>query len=185
MIGINDIKIGKVILMDGQPHKVLSREHSKMGRMGAVLRTKLKNLVTGAMFDKTFQGADKVKEATIERNKAQYLYNDGDNFTFMDVESFEQFSLGADIMTDATTYLTEGLSVVILTYDDTPIDIELPIKVALRVTDAPPSIKGNTSSGGDKVVTVETGAQFTTPLFVNVDDIILINTERNEYAGKE
>ncbi len=185
MIGINDIKLGKVILIDGQPHKVLSREHSKMGRMGAVLRTKLKNLVTGAMFDKTFQGADKVKEATIERRKAQYLYSDSDNYTFMDLESFDQFALSTQTIGESTKYLTENMEVIIRTFDDSPIDIELPIKVALRVTVAPPNIKGDTVGGGSKIVTVETDAQFTVPLFIKVDDIITINTERGEYSGKE
>jgi elongation factor P len=185
MLSISDIKTGRIILLDGQPHKVLTHEHSKMGRMGAVLRTKLHNLVTGAMFDKTFQGADKVEEASVTRNSAQFLYSDGDGLTFMNMKTYEQFTLPQEMVGDAIQYLTEGLDVTVFTFNDAPIGIELPVKVALEVTDAPPSIKGNTSSGGDKVVTVATGAKITTPLFVNVGDVILVNTERGEYAGKQ
>lgn len=185
MLTLSDIKIGRLILLDGQPHRVLSSEHSKMGRMGAVLRTKLVNLVTGAMFDKTFQGADKVDEATIAHRKAQYLYRDGDNFAFMDLESYEQFELGKNMVGDAVRYLTDGMEVSLAFFGESPIALELPIKVELIVTDAPPSVKGNTASGGDKVVTVQTGATFTTPLFIEIGDTIIVNTERGDYVGKK
>ncbi len=185
MIGISDIKSGMIIAIDGQPHKVLSSEHSKMGRMGAVLRTKLRNLITGAVFDKTFQGADKVAEATVTTQPAQYLYSDDTGYTFMDMTTYEQFTLDGALLENATAYLTEGMEVTVALFEGTPIDIRLPVKVALKVTDAPPSIKGNTSSGGSKVVTVETGAQFQTPLFVTVGDTIIINTEKGTYVGKE
>ncbi len=185
MIGLSDIKPGKIILLDGAPHKVLSSEHSKIGRMGAVLRTKLKNLATGAMFDKTFQGADKVEEATVVKNTAQYLYRDGNEFVFMDMESFEQFSLDADTVGEAVKYLTEGLEITIGSFEGRPLMLELPVKVKLKVTEAPPNIKGDTSSGGDKVVTVETGAKITVPLFINTGDTIIVNTEKGTYAGKE
>ena len=185
MIGISDIKTGKIIILDEQPHKVLSHEHSKMGRMGAVLRTKLKNLATGAIFDKTFQGNDKVAEATVEKTSAQYLYREGAEFVFMNMDNFEQFSLDAEVIGEAEKYLTEGLEVTIGSFESRPLMIELPVKVKLKVTEAPPSIKGDTSSGGDKVVTVETGAQITVPLFVKAGDTIIVNTEKGTYAGKE
>ncbi len=185
MLNLSDIKAGKLILLDGEPHKVLTNEHSKMGRMGAVMRTKLKNLITGAVFDKTFQGADKVDEASVTTTKAQYLYREGNEFVFMDTATYEQFSLDARVVGDATAYLTEGLEVSIMIFNDQPIDLRLPAKVTLTVTEAPPSIKGNTSSGGDKLVTVETGVKITTPLFVEAGDKIVVNTDRGTYVSKE
>ncbi len=185
MLGISDIKVGTLILLDGAPHKVISSEHSKMGRMGAVLRTKLHNLVTGAVFDKTFQGADKVEEATITTQTAQYLYADGSAHAFMDMETFEQFTIDEATLGDAVRYLTEGMEVTIALFDGTPIDVRLPVKVSLQVTEAPPSIKGNTANGGTKTVTVHTGAQFQTPLFISVGDTIIVNTEKGTYVGKE
>lgn len=185
MLNLSEIKAGKLILVDGEPHKVLTNEHSKTGRMGAVMRTKLKNLVTGAVFDKTFQGSDKVDEATVDTAKAQYLYREDNEFAFMDVNTYEQFSLDTEVIGDARLYLTEGLEVSIMTFDERPIDLRLPTKVTLEVTEAPPSIKGNTSSGGDKVVTLATGAKVTTPLFIEVDDKVIVNTERGEYVSKE
>lgn len=185
MLSLSDIKASKIILIEDEPHKVMTNEHSKMGRMGAVMRTKLKNLITGAVFDKTFQGADKIKEASIETQKAQYLYREDNAFIFMDITSYEQFSLDADVIADAIKYLTEGLEVSIMTFDERPIDLRLPAKVTLTVTDAPPSIKGNTSSGGDKLVTVETGTKITTPLFVSVGDRIIVNTDKGVYVSKE
>ncbi len=185
MLSLSDIKAGKIILIDDEPHKIMTNEHSKMGRMGAVMRTKLKNLITGAVFDKTFQGADKVKEASVDMQKVQYLYKDDNAYTFMDTASYEQFSLDADVVANAADFLTEGLEVTLMTFNDRPIDLRLPVKVTLAVTDAPPSIKGNTSSGGNKVVTVETGAHIQAPLFVSVGDRIIINTDKGTYTGKE
>jgi elongation factor P len=184
MLNISDIKTGKKIVVDGEPFVVTYSEHSKMGRAGAVLRTKLKHLATGAMIDKTFQGADKVKEADISKSKAQYLYHENDQYHFMDNDTYDQFALGEAALGDAPKYLIEGMEVTMLNYNGTPINIELPVKVTLTVTEAPPGLKGDTQSGGDKRVTVETGAQITTPLFVNVGDKIIINTERGDYVSK-
>ncbi len=185
MLNISDIKTGKKIVLDGEPFAVTYSEHSKMGRAGAVLRTKLRNMATGAVIDKTFQGADKVKEADISKSTAQFLYADGDDYHFMDDATYEQFILGANAIGDTHLYLTEGLPVTMLNYNGAPITIELPIKVTLAVTDAPPGIKGDTrSGGGGKVVTLETGATVSAPLFINVGDRIIINTERGEYVSK-
>lgn len=185
MLSLSHIKAGKNIILDDQPYLVLTNEHSKMGRAGAVMRTKLKNLLTGSVIDKTFQGADKVEEAELEKGKAQYLYKEGDNLMFMNMEDYEQFSLPSEVLEHTLSFLLEGTEVQVLRFDDQPINVELPIKVTLTVTDAPPNIKGDTASGGDKLVTVETGAQITTPLFVKVGDKIIINTETGMYAGRE
>ncbi|MFC1638615.1 elongation factor P [Patescibacteria group bacterium] len=184
MLGISDIKSGKCIVLDGEPYRVLYEEHSKTGRAGAVLRTKLKNLITGAALEKTFQGAEKVEEADVSRTKAQYLYVEGDEYAFMDNESYEQFNLNKEVLEDVIGYLIEGTEVTILNFNDNPINIELPIKMNLKVVDAPPGIKGDTASGGDKLVTLETGLKVTVPLFINNDDIIVVNTEKGEYVSR-
>lgn len=184
MLNISKIKSGKNIVLEGEPFKVLWDEHSKMGRAGAVLRTKLKNLMTGAVIEKTFQGADKVEEADIEKTYAQYLYLDNDGFAFMDSTNYEQFSLSKKVIGDFSDYLVEGVEVNIINFNGNPINIELPAKVELTVTYAPPGIKGDTASSGDKLVTVETGAKFTTPLFINEGDKIIVNTEKGEYVSR-
>ncbi len=184
MLGLTDIKTGKKIILDGQPYTVLNYTHSKTGRAGAVLRTKLQNLQTGATIDKTFQGADKVEEADIFKSKAQYLYVQGNDYYFMDMDNYDQFTLSAEVLGSAPNYLTEEMEVTLLNFADVPINIELPVKVTLKVTDAPPGIKGDTQSGGDKRVTVETGLQITTPLFVETGDNIIINTEKGLYVSR-
>jgi elongation factor P len=184
MLSINDIKSGKNIVHEKAPYAVLFHEQSKTGRAGSVLRTKLKNLITGAVLEKTFQGADKLEEADIRKSKAQFLYKEGEDYAFMDNESYEQFTLPKIVLGSATNYLIEGTEIIVLNFNDTPINIELPAKVTLKVVDAPPGIKGNTVSTGGKVVTLETGLKVSAPLFVNEGDSIIINTERGEYVSR-
>lgn len=184
MLGLTEIKTGKKILWNDEPFAVLDYQHSKMGRAGAVLRTKLQNLLSGAIINQTFQGADKVAEAEISKSRAQYLYHTDGEYLFMDTEDYDQFSLAKNVLGDATQYLIEGTEVTVLNWNDRPINIEIPIKVTLRVTDAPPGIKGDTASGGDKVVTLETGLQVTTPLFVKTGDSIIVNTEKGTYVSR-
>jgi elongation factor P len=185
MLSLSHIKTGKNILVDNEPFLVLSDEHSKTGRAGAVMRTKLKNLATGAIIEKTFQGADKVEEADITSNKAQYLYAEGDMLHFMNMTSYEQFTLDRSAVGDALSFLLEGSEVSVLEWNGNPINIELPIKVVLTVTEAPPNIKGDTASGGDKLVVLETGATVTTPLFVKTGDRLIINTQTGAYVSRE
>ena len=184
MIGIDEIKGGKTIVLFDEPYVVLSHEHSKTGRAGAVLRTKLKNLVTGAIVDKTFHGVDKVDEPVLSRSTAQFLYHDGDDFHFMDNESFEQFSLPKDVLGTIPGFLVEGTEVQVQNWNGNAINVEIPVKVTLTVTDAPPNVKGDTSSGGDKVVTLETGLTITTPLFVVAGDKVIVNTDRGTYVSR-
>lgn len=184
MLSLSDIKTGKHLTLDGDPYTVTSHEHSKMGRAGAVLRTKLRNLANGAVIEKTFQGADKVEEAEITKSKAQYLYHERDNFYFMDNESYEQFSLNKEVLGNAINYLIEDTEVDILHYNGTPINIELPIKVTLTVVEAPPGYKGDTATAGTKIVTLETGTEISTPMFVNVDDKVIVNTQTGQYVSR-
>lgn len=184
MLSISDIKSGKNIVWEEIPYAVLYHEHSKTGRAGAVLRTRLKNLLTGAVLEKTFQGSEKVYEADITKSKAQYLYKEGASFAFMDMESYEQFTLSAESLGNAVNYLIEGTEVLVLNYNANPINIELPIKMTLKVVEAPPGIKGNTVSTGGKMVTLETGLRVSAPLFVNEGDSIIVNTEKGEYVSR-
>jgi len=184
MLSISDIKTGKNLILNDEPYVVLYHEHSKTGRAGAVLRTRLRNLMTGAVLEKTFQGSDKVEGADLTKSKAQYLYAEPERYHFMDMENFDQFTLSSAILGDAPRYLVEGTEVTLLNFDGKPINIEIPIKVTLTVTDAPPGIKGDTASGGDKTVTCETGLTVVTPLFVKTGDKIIINTERGTYVSK-
>src|SRR4030042_6214032 len=184
MLNLSTVKTGKTISLNNEPYLVIFHQHSKMGRAGAVLRTKLKNLKTGAMMEKTFQGADKIEEAEIMKSKAQFLYREGENYFFMDNASYEQFSLSESVLGNSVNYLLEGTEATILNYNNQPINIELPVKMEFRVVEAPPAIRGNTADGGSKQVTLETGVKVNTPLFVKVGDILRINTETGEYVER-
>ena len=184
MLNLSEIKTGKNILWNDAPYSVLYHEHSKTGRAGAVLRTRLKNLLTGAIMEKTFQGADHIKEADITKNKAQYIYKEGENYCFMDSENYEQFSLPLSAIGENVQYLKEGTEVTLLNFNGLPVNIELPIKIKLKVTEAPPGIRGNTVSTGGKIVTLETGFEVSVPLFVNAGDEIIVNTQTGEYVSR-
>ncbi len=184
MLGITEIKTGKKIIWNGEPYIVLEYQHSKIGRGGAVMRTKMRNLISGASIDYSFQGADKIDEAEISKSHAQYLYQEGDECFFMDTENYDQFSLSRSVLGDSVNYLVDGTEVSILNWNGRPINVEIPVKVTLTVTDAPPGLKGDTASGGDKVVTLETGLQVTTPLFIKVGDRLTINTEKGTYVSR-
>lgn len=184
MLNLTDLKTGRKIIWNGEPYQIIDYLHSMIGRGGAVMRTKLKNLITGAVIDITFAGAEKVEEAEISKSHAQFLYHDGDEYQFMDNESYDQFSLSKNVLGNAALYLIEGMEVSILNWNNRPINVEIPVKVTLKVTDAPPGLKGDTASGGDKVVTLETGLQVTTPLFIKTGDLLIINTEKGTYVSR-
>ncbi|MBP7060755.1 MAG: elongation factor P [Candidatus Moranbacteria bacterium] len=184
MLGLTDIKTGRTIIHNGEPYLVLEYLHSMIGRGGAVMRTKLKNLLSGVIIDFTFSGADKVEEAEMSKSHAQFLYHENDQYQFMDTATYDQFFLNEESLGGMKQYLMEGTEVSILNWNGRPINIELPVKVTLSVTDAPPGLKGDTASGGDKVVTLETGLQVTTPLFVKTGDKIIVNTEKGTYVSR-
>jgi len=184
MLNLSEIKSGKNITLDGIPFVVLYHEHSKTGRAGSVLRTRIKNLITSAVLERTFQGSDQVQEADIGKSKAQYLYQEGENYCFMDNDSFDQFSLPKKVLGENINYLKEGTQVLVLNFNGNPINIELPIKMTLEIIEAPPSIKGNSVTSGGKLVTLETGLKITAPLFVNAGDKIIVNTEKCEYVSR-
>lgn len=184
MLGLTEVKNGKKIILNGEPFVVTEYLHSKIGRGGAVLRTKLQNLVTGNTLEHTFQGADKIEEAEVTKSHAQYLYSEADNFLFMDMENYDQFEIPKSVIGDGKFYLIEGTEVTVLNWNERAINVELPAKVVLEVTDAPPGLKGDTASGGDKLVTTQTGLTVTAPLFIKTGDKIIVNTETGNYVSR-
>ncbi|MEA2088634.1 MAG: elongation factor P [Patescibacteria group bacterium] len=184
MLNFNEIKLGSTLKFNNEPYIVIFAQHLKMGRGGAILKTKLKNLINGSVLEHSIKGSDKMEEADLERTKASFLYSEGSDYFFMDESDFEQFSLNKNILGDKVRFLKEGTIVNILNFEKKPVAIELPTKVELKVTSAPPGIKGDTAQGGTKAVTVETGATINAPLFINNDDIIRVNTETGEYVER-
>jgi len=184
MLSISDLKIGTKIIFNDNPCVVIYTEHSKQGRSGAVLRCKLKNLISGATVEHTFAGAEKVEEADISTKKAQFLYKDGNIFNFMDPTSFEQFELTKEQISDSSNFLKEGEEVDLLYYDGVPISLQLPIKMKFRVTYTEPGFKGNTATNVLKPATIETGAEVRVPIFVKENDEIIIDTRSGEYVER-
>jgi elongation factor P len=163
---------------------VVDYQHSKMGRGGAVLRTKLRNLKTGALVDITFKSSDKFDEAVMERKTCTYLYAEGDQHSFMDSTTFEQFTLSTDEVGPKARFLKEGAEVQILFYEDKPVSVVLPIKIELAVAHTEPGVRGDTAQGGTKPATLETGAVITVPLFVKIGDVLRVNTEEGTYVER-
>ena len=170
--------------MEGDPFVVISYYHSKQGRGGAVVKTKIKNLRTGATIDKTFQGADKVDEADLSKKTALYLYSDENEAYFMDNDSFDQFTIPATKIGSQKQYLIENSNVDILYFNNEALDIELPIKMTFKVLSAPPAVKGNTASSVTKRVTIETGAIVDTPIFIKENDKIVVDTRDGSYVER-
>ncbi len=184
MLSLTEIKTGKRILWNAEPYVVVEYQHSFLGRGGAVMRTKLKNLLSGAIIDYTFQDKDKVEEAEVVKSKAQFLYHTGDEYAFMNMEDYDQFTLDKRVLGPLADYLIDGTEVTMLHWNGRPLNIELPIKMTFVVSEAPPGIKGDTASGGDKVVTLETGMLLTTPLFIKTGDRVIVNTEKGTYVSR-
>ena len=184
MLSINDLKVGTKIKINNEPFEILEVQHSKLGRGGAILRTKIKGLISGNILEKNYKGSDKFEEAVLEQTNAQYLYRQKDDFYFMDEKTFQQFALSEKQLSEAKNYLIEGMSVKILNFEKQPIKVSLPPEVNLKVVEAPPGIKGDTAEGGTKIVTLETGMKITVPLHIENEDTIRVKTNSGNYAGK-
>lgn len=184
MLALNEIKTGAILKINNEPYVVIKAEHHKMGRGGAVLKTKLRNLISGNVLDRTFQGNDKAEEAETQEKTAQYLYKDENEAYFMDMESYEQFSLPTAQLGDSLNWLKDGTDVRVLYFENNPVSVRLPIKVDLQVTSAPPGVKGNSVGNVTKTVTLETGMEVAVPMFINEGDVIRINTETGEYIER-
>jgi elongation factor P len=184
VIDVNELRKGVTFTMDGELYKVIEYQHHKPGRGKATIRTTLRNLRTGATIQQNFISGDRVEDIRIERRGVQYLYTDGDLYHFMDTETYEQTALPAAALEDSVPYLKESMELVLSTYDDEPIDIELPITVDMEVTEAELAIAGDTATGAQKKVTLETGLQVQVPLFIERGDVIRVDTRNGEYVTR-
>lgn len=184
MLNFNEIKTGKVVKLNSDPYVIVKTDHHKMGRGGAVLKTKLRNLINGNVLEKTFQGAEKAEEALTQTKKANFLYQDKDEAYFMDNETYEQFSLSTENIGESSRFLKDGTDVDVLYFESRPVSVSLPIKMNFKVISAPPGVKGNSAGNVNKLVEIETGAKISVPMFINEGDIIKINTETGEYVER-
>lgn len=185
MISSNDFKTGMTIILDGTIYQVVEFLHVKPGKGSAFVRTKLKNVSTGNTVEKTFRAGEKVEQAILERREMQFLFTDGQDYTFMDNENFEQMALSKSTVGENNIqYLKEGMNVSILMHGSQILGVDLPPHVELEVIETPPGEKGNTASGGTKPATLETGAVVQVPFFVEVGNRIRVDTRTNSYIDR-
>lgn len=184
MISTGDFKRGITFEFEGQPCAVLDWQHVKMGRGGAIVRLKLRNLRTGATFDRTCDAGDRFKRIDLDRSTVTYQYQDGDQYHFMDTSTYDDIVLTSEQLGDTKHYLIDNLEVDLILLDGTPISVEPPDKIALRVEYAEPGFKGDTATGGTKPATTETGLVVQVPLFISTGDIIRVNTATGTYVER-
>lgn len=180
----NELKNGLVLNIDGQLWTVVEFQHVKPGKGPAFVRTKLKNVLTGKVVDRTFNAGVKVETASVDKREMNYLYNDGSGYVFMDNQNFEQMTLGEEIVGDGKNYLLENQGAVVAVYEGNPIYVELPANVVLEITYTEPGLQGDRSSGGTKPATVETGLQIQVPLFIEQNVKVRVDTRTGEYLGR-
>ena len=184
MIDANDLRKGVTFQIDNEIFKVLDYQHHKPGRGLATIRVKAVNLRTGSNIEKTFSSSEKVESIRLDYHQAQYIYNDGQDFYFMDTETYEQPPISATIVGDAANYLTEEMQVKLTFFQGEVLDIELPTAVELKVTKADPAVKGDTATGVNKKVVTETGLEVSVPAFIEIDDVIKVDTRSGEYITR-
>jgi len=184
MISASEFRNGVTVEIDGDIFTIIDFQHVKPGKGAAFVRTTLRNIISGGVTERTFRPTEKMQRAHIERKDMQYLYAEGTLFHFMDVESYDQIALNASDVGDTLKYVKENEMVKILSHNNNVFGIEPPTFVELKVVDTEPGFKGNTATGATKPAQVETGASINVPLFINIDDIIKIDTRTNEYLGR-
>ncbi|MFA5564410.1 MAG: elongation factor P [Acidimicrobiia bacterium] len=183
-ISTNDIKNGMTLDLDGDLFNLVEFQHVKPGKGGAFVRTKLKNVRTGAVLDRTFRADEKVERAIVEKREMQFLYRDGSEFVFMDNSTYEQFNVSEALLADAAGYLVESANAVLLSYQDEFIGADLPAAVELNVAETEPGVQGDRVSGARKPATLETGLTVQVPLFVNIGDRVRVDTRSGEYITR-
>lgn len=185
MISSNDFQSGSTIVLDGSVWRVIEFLHVKPGKGSAFVRTKLKNVQTGKVLEKTFRAGEAVPQASIDKRTLQHTYKDAGQYVFMDIETYEETQLSAEQLGDGTKFIKEEMAVNILFWDGNVIGIDLPLSVILEVIDTDPGVKGDTATGGSKPAIVETGAQIMVPLFISIGERIKIDTRDGSYLGRE
>ena len=184
MISAGDFRNGITLEIEGAVYQIIEFQHVKPGKGAAFVRTKIKNVMSGAVTERTFRPTEKFPTARIDRVEMQYLYADGDMYNFMNTETYDQISLNKDIIGDALKFVKENESVKVVSYNGSVFSVEPPLFVELEITETEPGFAGNTATGATKPATVETGAQVAVPLFVGIGDKIKIDTRTGEYLGR-
>jgi elongation factor P len=184
VISTSEFRRGAKIEYKGAPHEIVDFQHHKMGRGGAIVRTKLKNLITGSIFDDSFKGGEKFQVPNLEEKSMQYLYNDGDQYHFMDNESYEQLPLTEEQLGEAKKFLKENMAVKMLFYSGSPIAVDVPMFVELKIVKTDPGFKGDTASGGSKPAVLESGVKVKVPFHLNEGDTVKIDTRTSEYIER-
>ena len=184
MATTNDLKNGLVLNLDGQLWTVVELQHVKPGKGGAFVRTTLKNVLSGKVVDRTFNAGTKVETATVDKRSMTYLYKEGDDFVFMDADTYDQIHVPAAVVGDAANYLLDNAEAVVAVHEGVPLYIELPTSVELLITYTEPGLQGDRATGGTKPATVETGAEVQVPLFVTTGEKIKIDTRDGRYLGR-
>ena len=184
MASTADIKNGVVLNIDGQLWSIVEFQHVKPGKGGAFVRTKMKNVVTGKVVDKTYNAGTKIDIETVDRRDYQYLYNDGDSFVFMDQTDYDQINVPATVVGDAANYMLENTEAVVAVHDGAPLYVELPTSVELVISHTDPGLQGDRSTGGTKPATLETGAEIQVPLFVSTGEKVKVDTRDGRYLGR-
>jgi elongation factor P len=184
MISTGDLKKGVTIELDGQPYVIADWQHIKLGRGGAIVRIKLRNLRTGSLTERTFDAGEKFQRIFLDRHKVQYSYNEGDVYYFLDQESYEMVPLTTEQLGDVKNYLLDGMELEVSYYNDEPINVDPPLTVDLTVEYTEPGFKGDTATGGTKPATLETGLVVQVPLFVSTGDRIRVKTDTGTYVER-
>lgn len=184
MIATADFRNGSRIMVEGDPYYIVEFQHVKPGKGGAFVRTKLKSYKTNNVLDRTFRSGERFEEPDLEEREMQFLYAAGDSYTFMDTKTFEQFTYEKKQLGENADLLKENMISKILVYEHRPIAVELPIFIELKVVDGEPGVRGDTASGGTKPVIVETGAVIKVPLYLEIGEIIKIDTRSREYVER-
>jgi len=184
LISTSDFRNGTMFEMDGQLLQVVNVEHFKLARAGAVIKTRLRNVLTGSIFDHSFRSADKYKTVRIDKNEATYLYSDGTHHHFMDTQTYDQVAVDEELLEAVLPLLKEGSVAYLLRYQDRLIGVELPINVELKVVSTDPGFKGDTVSGATKPAKLETGATIQVPLFIQPGDVIRVDTRTQTYMER-
>ena len=184
MYETSDIRKGLKIRIDGEPYIVVEFQFVKPGKGNAFTRTRIKNLVTGAVLDKTYKSGEKLKEASMEEREMQFLYRDDSGFFFMDQSSYDQITISPEVVDQDARFLKDNLVVMVLLFEDRPVSIALPNFVELEVIDTEPGVRGDTASGGKKPATLETGTVINVPLFIERGEILRIDTRTGDYTER-
>ena len=184
MATTNDLKNGMTLNIDGQLWTVVDFQHVKPGKGGAFVRTRLKNVLSGKVVDRTFNAGVKVETASVDKREMQYLYREGEDFVFMDTQDYDQPRIPAATVGDAASYLLEEQMAVVAFNNGVPLYVELPAAVELTITQTDPGVQGDRSTGGTKPATLETGAQIHVPLFITTGEKVKVDTRTGEYLGR-